>query len=354
YFLFFIILISLKNYDINFTNYFIRQNYNTTKHIDIFKITTNNNITKYKLLNKFNVLLFYYILEKKTLNKQILKLPILLLLQKHEKKKKKIKKIASQSYSQNNLNLDNNEYYIEQLLENNKNQDKTNEIKTAMLKRFNINTSVIKNINNNIIIGIISTFLITFISGFSSVFLEYVYLNYKHSFWLQNLFLSFFTIVISLLTKNLNISFDIPNSQKKDESDKLQKGNTNGHQSGKSGKNEKSEKNGKNGKSGKNVNPFTDTPLERTNWDIVNKLIYYFYKHFNSFSEFIYVSILIFLNGIGGIITSVYIIYAGSFSKFFITPINFEFTVNYLISLVFVFFSLYLFFKDSLKPVVNK
>ncbi|CDU18754.1 UDP-N-acetylglucosamine transporter, putative [Plasmodium yoelii] len=364
----FLSLISLKDYDINFTNYFIRQNYNTTKHIDIFKITTNNNITKYKLLNKFNVLLFYYILEKKTLNKQILKLPILLLLQKHEKKKKKIKKIASQSYSQNNLNLDNNEYYIEQLLENNKNQDKTNEIKTAMLKRFNINTSVIKNINNNIIIGIISTFLITFISGFSSVFLEYVYLNYKHSFWLQNLFLSFFTIVISLLTKNLNISFDIPNSQKKDESDKLQKGNTNGHQSGKSGKNEKSEKNGKNGKSGKNVNPFTDTPLERTNWDIVNKLIYYFYKHFNSFSEFIYVSILIFLNGIGGIITSVYIIYAGSFSKFFITPISlifniyissiyfkdFEFTVNYLISLVFVFFSLYLFFKDSLKPVVNK
>lgn len=221
-----------------------------------------------------------------------------------------------------------------------------------MLKQFNINTDVIKNMNNNIIVGIISTFLITFISGFSSVFLEYVYINYKHSFWLQNLFLSFFTIIISLLTKNLTIYFDITKSQKKDETVKLQKSNRGDHEK----RNEQ------------NIKSLTYIPLEKTNYHIINKIIYYFYKYFNSFTEFIYVSILIFLNGIGGIITSVYIIYAGSFSKFFITPISlvfniyissiyfkdFEFTVNYLVSLVFVFFSLYLFFKDSLKPVVNK
>ncbi|CXI60046.1 UDP-N-acetyl glucosamine:UMP antiporter, putative [Plasmodium berghei] len=347
----FLSLISLKDYGINFTNYFIRQNYNATKHIDIFNIPTNHhNITKYKLLNQFNVLLFYYILEKKTLNKHVLKLPILLLLQKHEKKK--FKKLYSETHSQNDFQRHNNQYYIKQLLQNNKNKDKTSETKTSMLKQFNINTDVIKNMNNNIIVGIISTFLITFISGFSSVFLEYVYINYKHSFWLQNLFLSFFTIIISLLTKNLTIYFDITKSQKKDETVKLQKSNRGDHEK----RNEQ------------NIKSLTYIPLEKTNYHIINKIIYYFYKYFNSFTEFIYVSILIFLNGIGGIITSVYIIYAGSFSKFFITPISlvfniyissiyfkdFEFTVNYLVSLVFVFFSLYLFFKDSLKPVVNK
>ncbi|CAD2108119.1 UDP-N-acetylglucosamine transporter, putative [Plasmodium vinckei] len=343
----FLSLISLKDYGIHFTNYFVRQNYSNTKHIGIFNNTSNHNITKYKLLNQFNVLLFYYILQKKTLNKHVLNLPILLLLQKHEKKNI-LKRLDSEPYSQNSLPLHNNEYYIKQVLQN----DKSDESKTVVPKQFNMNTGVIKNMNNNIIVGIISTFSIALISGFSSVFLEYVYINYKHSFWVQNLFLSFFTIIISLLTDNLNIPFDTTKLTKKNETIKNQKDNLNDK--------EKQNK--------QNIESFANTPWENTKCPIINKIIYYFYKHFNSFSEFIYVSTLIFLNGIGGIITSVYIIYAGSFSKFFITPISllfniyissiyfkdFEFTVNYLVSLVFVSFSLYLFFKDTFKSAANK
>ncbi|CAD2094731.1 UDP-N-acetylglucosamine transporter, putative [Plasmodium vinckei brucechwatti] len=343
----FLSLISLKDYGIHFTNYFVRQNYKNTKHIGIFNNTSNHNITKYKLLNQFNVLLFYYILQKKTLNKHVLNLPILLLLQKHEKKNI-LKRLDGEPYSQNSLPLHNNEYYIKQVLQN----YKSDESKTVIPKQFNMNTGVIKNMNNNIIVGIVSTFSIALISGFSSVFLEYVYINYKHSFWVQNLFLSFFTIIISLLTDNLNIPFDTTKLEKKNITIKNQKGNLNDEEE----------------QNKQNIESFTNTPWEDIKCYIINKIIYYFYKHFNSFNEFIYVSTLIFLNGIGGIITSVYIIYAGSFSKFFITPISlvfniyissiyfkdFEFTVNYLVSLVFVSFSLYLFFKDTFKSAANK
>ncbi|KEG02828.1 UDP-N-acetylglucosamine transporter, putative [Plasmodium vinckei vinckei] len=341
----FLSLISLKDYGIHFTNYFVRQNYNNIKHVSIFNNTPNHNITKYKLLNQFNVLLFYYILQKKTLNKHVLKLPILLLLQKHEKKNI-LKRLDRELDSQNSLPLHNNEYYIKQVLQNNKNE-------TVVPKQFNMNTGVIRNVNNNnIIVGIISTFSIALISGFSSVFLEYVYINYKHSFWVQNLFLSFFTIIISLLTNNLNVPFDTTKLAQKNNTIKNKKTNLNDEES----------------QNKQTIESFTDTPWEGRKWFIINKIIYYFYKYFNSFNEFLYVSTLIFLNGIGGIITSVYIIYAGSFSKFFITPISllfniyissiyfkdFEFTVNYLVSLVFVSFSLYLFFKDTFKSVANK
>ncbi|VTZ69042.1 UDP-N-acetylglucosamine transporter, putative [Plasmodium chabaudi chabaudi] len=343
----FLSLISLKDYGIHFTNYFVKQNYNNTKHIGTFNNTTNHNITKYKLLNQFNVILFYYILQKKTLNKHVLNLPILLLLQKHEKKNI-FKRLDSEPYSKNGLPLHNNEYYINQVLQNYKNIRN----KTVVPNQFNMNSGVTKNMNNNIIVGIISTFSIALISGFSSVFLEYVYINYKHSFWVQNLFLSFFTIIISLVTNNLSIPFDTAKLSKKNQTIKNQNGNLNDE--------EKQDK--------QNIESFANTHWEDRKCPIVNKIIYYFYKYFNSLSEFIYVSTLIFLNGIGGIITSVYIIYAGSFSKFFITPISlifniyissiyfkdFEFTVNYLVSLVFVSFSLYLFFKDTFKSAANK
>ncbi|SBS86507.1 UDP-N-acetyl glucosamine:UMP antiporter, putative [Plasmodium malariae] len=60
--------------------------------------------------------------------------------------------------------------------------------------------------HNNILIGVLTTFLATFTSGFSSVFLEFLYVNYRYSFWFQNICLAFFSIILSVCMNNMNMS----------------------------------------------------------------------------------------------------------------------------------------------------
>lgn len=199
-----------------------------------------------------------------------------------------------------------------------------------------------KTTRNNIIIGVLTTFLATFTSGFSSVFLESLYLKYRYSFWFQNMCLAFFTIILSLSTNHLDISSVFRRLFPGGEAAKelIMKENIVTEEHRPTGAPSHGEEQPDNG------------PPE-------NGVTLFFFKHFNSLREFLYVALLIILNSVGGIITSVYIKHVGSFSRFFVTPFSllfniyissiyfkdFCFTMNYFISLVFVSFSLFFYFK---------
>ncbi|SBS84663.1 UDP-N-acetyl glucosamine:UMP antiporter, putative [Plasmodium ovale curtisi] len=146
---------------------------------------------------------------------------------------------------------------------------------------------------NNVIVGILTTFLATFTSGFSSVFLESLYINYRNSFWLQNIFLALFTIILSLFTANLNISSFLYKLSKND----LTLEEHSNH----------------------NNSLYRSTQNEHFFYDKVKN---FFFQYFNSINEFAYICTLIILNSIGGIITSIFIKYVGSFPRFFITPLS--------------------------------
>ncbi|SBT36583.1 UDP-N-acetyl glucosamine:UMP antiporter, putative [Plasmodium ovale wallikeri] len=187
---------------------------------------------------------------------------------------------------------------------------------------------------NNIIVGILTTFLATFTSGFSSVFLESLYIKYRNSFWLQNIFLALFTIILSIFTTNLNISSFLYKLSKNDLTVEEH--------------------------SSDNNSLYRNTQNEYFFYDKVKN---FFFQYFNSINEFAYICTLIILNSIGGIITSIFIKYVGSFPRFFITPLSllfnvyisaiyfqdFHFTFNYLISLAFVFFTLYFYVKENIR-----
>ncbi|KAI4839766.1 UDP-N-acetyl glucosamine:UMP antiporter [Plasmodium brasilianum] len=203
--------------------------------------------------------------------------------------------------------------------------------------------------HNNILIGVLTTFLATFTSGFSSVFLEFLYVNYRYSFWFQNICLAFFSIILSVCMNNMNMSsifnkFLNKNYTRNNNYDMITL-----HRSLKN----------------RHCDDFHDSDncYSCCNWDdyfLLSNIRNYFAQYFNSFKEFVYVFSFIFLNSFGGIMTSIFIKHVGSVTRFFVTPVSllfniymssiyfkdFEFTFNYLISLVFVSFSLYFYFKE--------
>ncbi|ANQ08580.1 Uncharacterized protein PCOAH_00031220 [Plasmodium coatneyi] len=194
-----------------------------------------------------------------------------------------------------------------------------------------------KNTRNNIIIGVLTTFLATFTSGFSSVFLESLYLNYRYSFWFQNMCLAFFTIILSLSTSHLDIT------------SLLRRFFPGGDHSRENTVQEEH----------RPTDPPPHGEEQPDDGPPPNGVTLFLSNHFNSVREFLYVALLIVLNSVGGIITSVYIKHVGSFSRFFVTPFSllfntyissiyfkdFRFTMNYFISLVFVSFSLFFYFR---------
>ncbi|KJP88819.1 hypothetical protein AK88_01509 [Plasmodium fragile] len=191
---------------------------------------------------------------------------------------------------------------------------------------------------NKIIIGVLTTFLATFTSGFSSVFLESLYLNYRYSFWFQNMCLAFFTIILSLSTSHLDISSLFRGVPRGGE-DVMKENCTN--------------------ETHRPMCAPRDGQEQPDDGPPPNEVTSFPFNHFNSLREFLYVALLITLNSVGGIITSVYVKHVGSFSRFFVTPFSllfntyissiyfkdFRFTMNYFISLVFVFFSLFFYFR---------
>ncbi|CRH00616.1 UDP-N-acetyl glucosamine:UMP antiporter, putative [Plasmodium relictum] len=197
---------------------------------------------------------------------------------------------------------------------------------------------------SNIIIGTVTTFLATFTSGFSNVFLEFLYSNCKFPLWFQNMCLSFFTIIISSATKNINLSL-IFNKYSKN------KFSLNEYEKSYLYKNTKFEL----------FNMKEEKEIENEEILLLQRLKNYFYQYFDSFNEFLYVSFLVFLNSTSGITIAVFIRYIDSISRFFITPISllinvyissiyfkdFDFTFNFFISLIFIFLSLFLYSKKN-------
>ncbi|GAW81502.1 hypothetical protein, conserved [Plasmodium gonderi] len=230
--------------------------------------------------------------------------------------------------------------YLHRIQENNvieKNKHDDNSTNFVILKN--------NSWNNNIIIGVLTTLLATLTSGFSSVFLEYLYINYRFSIWFQNMCLAFFTIILSLCTNNLNISAIFKNISKKENHEiEFVQHEQRDHQ--KCSVQQKWKQ--------KHLDP--QPLLYKVNF------FFFFSKYFNSFNEFLYILLLVILNTFGGIITPIFIKHVGSFSRFFVTPISllfniyissiyfrdFDFTFNYFISLVFVSFALYFYFKGRL------
>ncbi|CAD51418.1 UDP-N-acetylglucosamine transporter [Plasmodium falciparum NF54] len=197
----------------------------------------------------------------------------------------------------------------------------------------------------NFFIGIVTTFLSTLTSGFSSVFLEFLYKNYAYSFWFQNMCLAFYTIIFSYFTKNFDLYKFFKNLKKKKE------------------KNIFIYNNEQNDNTIKKINNNSTNIYHNNIKHLDSYLLFYliknyFFQHFNSFGEFLYLSLLIILNSIGGILISIFIKYSGSVSRFFVTPISmlfniyissiyfkdFHCTLNFFISLIFVSFSLYFYF----------
>ncbi|SCO73299.1 conserved Plasmodium protein, unknown function [Plasmodium vivax] len=225
-----------------------------------------------------------------------------------------------------------------------------------------------KTTRNNIIVGVLTTFLATFTSGFSSVFLESLYLNYRHSFWFQNMCLAFFTIILSLSTSRLHISSalrgepargDVKGSAAKGEAAKENAAKEEAIKANAAKANVAKANAAKSNTANQGHGAPREGEEQPDGGPPPNGVPLFLSNHFNSVKEFLYVALLILLNSVGGIITSVFIKHVGSLSRFFVTPISllfniyissiyfkdFRFTTNYFISLVFVSFSLFFYVR---------
>ncbi|GAB67013.1 hypothetical protein PCYB_103630 [Plasmodium cynomolgi strain B] len=188
-----------------------------------------------------------------------------------------------------------------------------------------------KTTRNKIIIGILATFLATFTSGFSTVFLELLYLNYRYSFWFQNMCLAFFTIILSLSTSHLDISSvfrrfaqggEAPREDVMNENaarEEVMKEYTAREEAVKenaareevikenAAREEVIKENAANPKQHRPMGAPRDGEEQPDDGPPPNGVTLFFSNHFNSVKEFLYVALLIILNSIGGIITSVFI-----------------------------------------------
>ncbi|SOV11729.1 UDP-N-acetyl glucosamine:UMP antiporter [Plasmodium gaboni] len=217
----------------------------------------------------------------------------------------------------------------------------------------------------NFFIGLVTTFLSTLTSGFSSVFLEFLYKKYAYSFWFQNMCLAFFTIIFSYFIKNFDFYVFFKNFKKKKKEKKKLIYDDEQNDTIIKNKNENENKNNKINNNNNNNNSSSSTHIYHNNIKHLDSNFFLFYiiknfffQHFNSLGEFLYLSLLIILNSIGGILIAIFIKYSGSVSRFFVTPVSmlfniyissiyfkdFHCTFSFFISLIFVSFSLYFYF----------
>ncbi|CRG97830.1 UDP-N-acetyl glucosamine:UMP antiporter, putative [Plasmodium gallinaceum] len=355
----FLSLVCLKDYNLNDNHPTYKKKINAsidnnTSKCYLYKELVDNNLNerirnqnnfiylnhKEKPLSSNRVLSFFFdenknanIFEKimnKNINKNI--------LWNNRKKFGEIDYINNDFISNNNINI-----YESDIKSNNKSNNNFNYYN-------NRNSFCIDNIDNNnnkignILIGTLTTFLATFTSGFSNVYLEFLYSNYRFPFWFQSMCLSFFTIIIGSVTKNIDVHLVF----NKYSNNKIPLGEYRRNYLSKD-------------MDFKMSNIEEKKEIKNEEILFLQKLKNYFFQHFDSFNEFIYVFFLIFLHSTGGLTVAVFIKYVDSVSRFFITPISliinvyissmyfkdFNFTFNFFISLIFVFFALFLYFKKN-------
>lgn len=203
------------------------------------------------------------------------------------------------------------------------------------------------------LLGVTATLIATFTSGFSNVFLQLIYKNNHFSFWFQNMCLSFYSILMSLLMRNISLSHILQRvvyNKKKEKKTFQQIENEKGNIL--------------------HTHEVLDNSklYEETNGSPHNNssLVFltfrrYFFHYFNSFNEFLFICIIVLLNSIGGLFVAILIKCSNSILRFFITPISLlinvyisivffkdlSFSVHFFIALVCVFISLFLYCSDQ-------